>query len=481
MALLMLTMLVLLPSCNEWLGIEPENDLIEDEFWTKTEDVEGVLAATYDAFRGTAMDDLIWGELRADMMTVKNVPALADYYRIAKSDITTTNSKVNWSGYYKTINLANTLIYYSDQVMEKDKTFTQEIRNAMEAEALFLRSLSYFYLVRVWKDVPLTLSPTISDTVNIFKAKSSEYEVIAQIESDLIRARDMAYTTKFSDNPEYYKGKANRYSIIALMADIYLWNEKYQQCIDACNEIINSGLFSLEEYSSWFYQYYPGNSMRESIFEIQYSSIYTGQENPIYNDLVTLGSGAGNFIPTENMKRIFQITTDIRKCNAKKDPVPQNKYVAKDITTGIKRVTTEKDANFIYYRYAEILLFKAEALAELGQIQEANDILQVIAQRAGVPYTFILDKKQLQLYILEERAREFAAEGKRWFDVLRYGKRDNFKNKQYIINMVLGNAGIQERQVLQTKVYDTLSYYLPIPEKEVIYNQNLIQNPFYDR
>ena len=66
-----LSLLLFLPSCKDWLNIEPENDLIEDEFWTKTEDVEGVLAAMYDACRESTLESLIWGELRGDMMEIR--------------------------------------------------------------------------------------------------------------------------------------------------------------------------------------------------------------------------------------------------------------------------------------------------------------------------------------------------------------------------------------------------------------------------
>jgi hypothetical protein len=47
--------------------------------------------------------------------------------------------------------------------------------------------------------------------------------------------------------------------------------------------------------------------------------------------------------------------------------------------------------------------------------------------------------------------------------------------------MILSGADIKQQAILRTKVYDTMSYYLPIAEHELIYNQNLKQNPFYDR
>lgn len=475
--ILSFSLLLLLPSCIDWLNIEPENDLIEDEFWTKTEDVEGVLAAMYDAFRESSLECLIWGELRADMVYFYGT-ALADYNRIAQSDISITNEKINWKNYYKTINLANTLMYFSNQVMEKDKTFTKRIKQSIDAEAIFLRSLCYFYLVRLWKDVPFILNPSVSDTVDLFLPKSTEHEILNQLIKDLEIAKDIAYTTEYIDEPEFYKGRANKFSIMALMADIYLWQEKYRKCIDYCDSIKNTGLFEMESFNSWFELYYPGNSMLESIFEIQYNSAYSEQKNPIYNNLVNI-TGGGDMRVTDNIQELFTIN-DIRSCNPGGDAYPQWKYGGRDLN-GSGRIETEKDVNFIFYRYAEILLFKAEAHIELGEIQAANEILIDVALRAGATFEGSTNLEELRNYILDERAREFAAEGKRWFDILRYAKRDDFKRKQYIINMVLGNAGVKERQVLKTRVYDTMSYYLPIPEDELIYNQNLVQNPFYDR
>jgi len=98
-----------------------------------------------------------------------------------------------------------------------------------------------------------------------------------------------------------------------------------------------------------------------------------------------------------------------------------------------------------------------------------------------MPYEDSFDKIILRKALLDEKAREFIFEGKRWFDLLRAAKRNKFQNKQIIISMILSGADIKQQAILRTKVYDTLSYYLPIPERELIYNQNLVQNPFYDR
>lgn len=464
-----------LSSCKDWLSIAPENDLIKEKFWTKTEDVNGALAATYDAFRDEGMNSFIWGELRADMVTFGD--QFGDFNRIAASDINTTNGVIKWTNYYKTINLANTLMFYDKEVFKKDKTFTQEMMDGVDAEALFLRSLSYFYLVRMWKEVPLVLEPSISDTSTLFIPKSKENVVLDQIIVDLLKAKDLAYTTQFRNDPKhpkYFNGRANKYSIMALLAQVYLWDQQYQKCVDYCDSITNTGLFSLEPTDTWFNLYNPGNSPVESIFEIQYDDNLDNQENPIY-DRIVFQSTQLRF--TTKFRTIMDVE-DYRNCGAN---TPMWKYAGINVNTNVMRTRNQRDGNFIYLRYADVLLDKAEALCELNRLTEANELVSQIADRSGMSHINIVVKDDLRKSILDERAREFIIEGKRWFDLLRSAKRNHFEKKQIIIDMILAGADIQKQAVLRTKVFDTMSYYLPIPEHEIRYNQNLVQNPFYDR
>ena len=76
-------------SCKDWLTLAPENDLIKAKFWQKREDVDGALAATYNAFRAGGEQSFIWGELRADMVVFG--PLFSNYTKIAGSDISPTN------------------------------------------------------------------------------------------------------------------------------------------------------------------------------------------------------------------------------------------------------------------------------------------------------------------------------------------------------------------------------------------------------
>lgn len=465
-------------SCTDWLSVAPENDLIKEKFWQKKSDADGALAATYNAFRGASLESLIWGELRADLVTFSGTD-FSEYSSIQNSDISLSNSKISWESYYKAINLANTLMFFADKVVEQDKSFTPTMKLAYDAECLYIRALSYFYLVRIWKEVPIVIEASVSDKGDLFKPKNTEKEVIAQIIKDLLLAKDIAYTDEFIEQPEYYKGRANKYSIMTLLADVYLWNEEYQNAINYCDSVINTDKFSLLYYSDWFQLYNPGNSMSESIFEIQYDATLEGQNNPIYDKMIPTPTGSAQVKMNRNTTdRIFQ-KADQRLLG---NYTALWKYIGLSPTSKQKREANQRDANFIYYRYADVLLIKAEALNELDQLSDANNYVRQTLERAGLSHTERNNKEELRDYILDEKAREFALEGKRWFDILRYAKRNNFEKKQYIINMILASAkNIKQATILKTRITDTMSYYLPVPKKDIESNNILEQNPFYDR
>lgn len=464
-----------LTNCNDWLDVAPDDELVKERFWKKTDDVYGGLAATYNAMRSASLHSLILGECRADLINFTG-PSFTEYAQIAASNISPTNSAVSWRHYYNAINLANTLMHYNKEVFELDNTFTKEMMDGIDAEALFIRSLAYFYLVRLWKDVPLVLEASISDTTNLYIPKSTEKEVIQQIINDLYKAKEMAYTTQYYGT-DYFYGRANKYSIMALLADVYLWDEQYQKAIDYCDSIINSGLYGLEDADTWFRVYYPGNSPSEAIFEFQYDSRLDNQSNPIFNNLITT-YGATQLALNTRMTNMLFDREDARNFQSRGAVW---KYRGKDALGLVQRTSTEEDANWIIYRYADIMLMKAEACIELDRFVEANNLIRETMLRAGMPYEDTYDRELLRQALLDEKGREFILEGKRWFDLLRAAKRNRFENRQIIIDMILSGADVKQQAILRTRVYDTMSYYLPIAERELIYNQNLLQNPYYDR
>jgi hypothetical protein len=142
----------------------------------------------------------------------------------------------------------------------------------------------------------------------------------------------------------------------------------------------------------------------------------------------------------------------------------------------------------------------AEALNQLGQMasgKEAQDdftssiyYMNLVRNARNAVNTFDykfntgnVDGKSLEKAILEERAREFAYEGKRWYDVLRYAKRGNYagNNLQYLLSLAISSASPQKQQSLVAKYKDPKhnSHYWPIYFSEIEDNKKLVQNEFY--
>jgi starch-binding outer membrane protein, SusD/RagB family len=89
------------------------------------------------------------------------------------------------------------------------------------------------------------------------------------------------------------------------------------------------------------------------------------------------------------------------------------------------------------------------------------------------------DKNLIQDFILQERAREFCFEGKRWFDILRNAKRNNYQRLSIMLNMIALSVPSNMQQSAQIKMLDKNAHYLPIYLNELQTNRLLVQNPFY--
>ena len=81
--------------------------------------------------------------------------------------------------------------------------------------------------------------------------------------------------------------------------------------------------------------------------------------------------------------------------------------------------------------------------------------------------------------IMEERALELAFEGKRWFDLLRMGRRNNYARKDKLVEIIIKNVPSTQKRILSAKLTNPLGWYLPVYKAEIERNKNLVQNPYY--
>ena len=286
------------------------------------------------------------------------------------------------------------------------------------------------------------------------------------------------------------KGRATQWAYYALIADIELWRGNYDQVLSACDAIERSKRFELVSRENWYTIFYPGNSS-EGILELQYMAGNLGQGSSLwswfYNDgadtKYLLGSKSAALFENEE-----SVETDLRGANATYDPANQTlwKYGGTGLLgVGAKRGDKERDANWIFYRLTDIRLMEAEALVMKGgedNYKKAYDMVAEIRDRAGLTLALPTPENEEDALkmVLNERVTEFVGEGKRWFDILRVAKRDGYKYKKYLLDVLLDGISAKDRPLWNSKLSDVNSYYLPIHESEIENGKGvLVQNPYY--
>jgi hypothetical protein len=124
---------------------------------------------------------------------------------------------------------------------------------------------------------------------------------------------------------------------------------------------------------------------------------------------------------------------------------------------------------------------KAEALSQMGNYSEALTYLNYSRSRASRPQVSPGNSPAaFEDAIMEERARELAFEGKRWFDLMRMGRRNSYARASKLIEIMIKDVPSTQKRILQTKLRNPLGWYLPISKSELEYNKELVQNPYYN-
>lgn len=498
-------------SCTDWLEVYPKNEQITENYWKEKEDVESVLAAGYSSLRSCTRTLVDWGELRG-----ASIYAYSDTkkQKLQNFRITASDALCSWASIYKVLNLANSVIKYAPEVQAIDKTYQEVSMNSHLCEAYFLRGLCHFYLVRNFGSAPIVTEPYVDDSAPYDLAKSTEAEMIAQIKADIQTALATGAAKEFYDDDEWAgadKGRATIWALYALMADVCLWSEDYDNCIKYCDLLINADAtyrpVFMSDPEQWFSIFSQGNS-NESIFEINWDLTNFAQtednrgSSPSYyftlsttaayqyteamcEDLYNESSENGVGSTNASVRAQWGAYVDMNTSGtADKKQYCIWKYKGYDYQD-VSQVRPNDDANFIIYRMTEILLMKAEALVWKGAsgYAEAIQLINQVRNRARLSDVALMpesatEEEMLQA-ILHERNIEFAAEGKRWYDLLRFGKSQNYKYKSQFIDIITTYNSTANSSWLRSVLKSENAWYLPINQTEINNNSLLVQNPYY--
>ncbi len=242
-----------LTSCGDFLEVEPKTFVSEDNFWNERTDIDQMVIGTYVKMQSDAYIRrcIMWGETRSDNVGegLECESKAVDVYRTLREYLLSTNQFSDWTSFYSVINQCNIIISRAPEVSEKDPTYTASDVLATQAEMSFLRALSYFYLVRAFKDVPYYTYPIQSDDDAKPIAASNGDDIVHALIADLeavVPNALKAYpkdTKAGGDVATYYNSNCNRATqnaIYALLADLCLWDGQYQKCITYAQRVIDA-------------------------------------------------------------------------------------------------------------------------------------------------------------------------------------------------------------------------------------------------
>ncbi len=491
-------------SCNKFLEEKDPSTLTPTGYYTIPEHAEAAIAAVFSNTRfinGGAgifannfqMLDAVTGTSKTE--TGQNT----DLNNLLGLGYNGDNVFVRnwWNGAYGVIAQANLALEKVPGISPMDAAQKSKILG----EAKFLRAWAYFYLVRLFGDVPLITRPVDVVPEGLYPARTSKDLVYKQIVDDLVAAEGAGLPAIETT------GRISLGAVKSLLAEVYLTMagqplnkgaSHYQLAATKANEVITSGNFSLFSNYGDLHNVAQENK-GEHIFEIQYLVGVSENPNqgillPNFKDVSAYGTEIGSEVPTTQFfqsyeagdkraidRQGFFYTSYYNGGNGPLKPLSAP-YIYKhfdSIAHGTfgKAGTAQSSLNWPQIRYAQVLLTYAEAQNEAGAGPNAAawNALKAIRDRAQLttPAIGTYTQATFREAVWRERWHELCYEGITWFDMVRLRKVyneatngfDNFVGHKFPDN----GATLADKHLL-----------FPLPTAEMQNNPNLKpQNPGY--
>lgn len=435
--LYILPAIMLLSACNDFLDENMKGNFNTKSMFSSAAEAKLAVNGVYNAstylinlwkIGDVASDDALKGGNEGDMSElsyIDNFTANADNGVLSEY----------WQNTYEIISRANNVIGYMPGV----PGMTDEMKANYVAQAKFFRALAYFTLVNIYGEVPLKLEPQgTSASINV--PLSTVDAIYAQIEKDLTDAAPALDVTPSE------AGRVSRGAALGLLAKTYLYENKYTETLAAIAQLEKLSVYSLEkDYSTLFKL---GNEdSKEVIFAIRFLSGQNPGLGNILNQYFAPQQELGYYFdaPTQSYVDCFNEKTTDGKTDPRLDASigrdgmpwlngdtfhaswsPATGYLVKKHNQPLSEVPAGKKGDgglaYIYLRYADILLMKAEAENEITNTGDALTALNQVRERAGLGKSTAIGQISIREAIRTERRRELGFEFHRFFDLMRWGK-----------------------------------------------------------
>lgn len=439
----------LLISCVDTV-ILPDNKTVDNDFWQKKSEVDAVVATAYAQLRDEAAirNMIVWGDFRSDELVVTSTLPTGAAYRTALQqifslNIETENAFTSWYPFYSAINYCNLVLEKAESVIAVDPDYMQGDYDANKAQMLALRAFCYYYLTRVFHDIPVTPAAYLNSSDDLNAPQVSPDSVLSMCINDLKEASKYAVSgSTYGDWRD--KGYLNQDGINAILADIYLWRASinrsesdYEACVAYCDKIISAKKeayeqkparrrfgdddekqdYYLSDYSDMYDDIFGQNGQNadESIFEVQFrnSNVTNKGLDQMYfryNNASSNGYGylkasskfgsvdaTGNGVWNNTVdQRLYDFVYDANSSSVEQFGV--RKFVATSSAGVSNAADSKRDTrsavyqNWIFYRLTDVMLMKAEALVQLYNLggkaegdtrnEEAFNICKFVNDRA---------------------------------------------------------------------------------------------------
>lgn len=497
---LLISMFIISFSCDDFLEQDNLEQLTEESFWQTSEDARDGLIAAYAALQAYDGSKWTFFEHMYIAVTWKSDDVLKGSTNYGKSIANFTNGTddATFTSFWRS-NYAG--VAYANQVIENVPAIASMSaveKNAVVAEARFLRGLYYFHLVIAFENIPLITSVPQSPE-DFFVEQATPSAVWAQIEEDFIAARDGMPDGQGEDD----LGRATSHTATAYLGKLYLFQERFTEAIAQFDAVIGGPYSLLPNYADNFNG--VGENGSESVFEIQWSGDRSNgnDERQPFNFEVTPEALGGwelyypsewlftemqaDLTPTGGFsKRVYasiffddplsEMSARGAGVNKFYDKVRDNlshPYYFKKYADDFD-LSVYNGININLMRYADVLLMQAEAMNENGQTTEALALVNQVRIRSNAAPLGTMTQSALRDQIRHhERPIELAMEYTiRWFDLYRWSQSSLFPEpisqtltahtKPFVKNFVDGKHDI-----------------FPIPLSEINVNANLQQNHGY--
>ena len=482
LSIFLILFVLIASSCEDFLDEQPRSSLSAGNYWKTENDIRTAVAGMYDGIQDFVDDNLIyWGEGRSDNF-VRGGTGETEY-AFMFNGLTADMGTTDWTALFAVILRANLIIKYVPGI---EGDLSESEKNNYLAQAYAIRAYCHFLGVKVWGDFPL-IQEVIEDK-EAKPARTPVAEVLSAVVTDLQTARELVD----EDNTNVFE--VNLGGMLAMLADAYMWQHEYQKVIDVTDELSATARYELEQGpENWKAIFTDPSGSSETIW-----SLHRETENEIdpgngIANLLGSGDRTSSLVIDPNLlaKWEQQSNQDFRE-NLVYDTIQAEqegavafiwKYFDLDPDdedqTLAEQMPRRVDANIQnpMYRLADIVLLRAEAYNQLGNEQEAVDLLNDIRTRAGLaPFTIddFTMKEELQMAILDERQFELIGEGKRWFDLRRTGLVKDVMDP--VLNQRQAAAGLAV-----IGFGDEALQLFPVNRDVLNANPSLEQNPGYTR